>query len=164
MRNEPTGGVTARASAWRRATPDDAAALRDLEKAASSVGLGHVFGDLPYPDDDVLARWALVLADPEVTTEVVDDAAGLVAFAAHDGTSLRHLGVRPDAWGRGIGREAVARAVAAGSTRLWVLAENHRARALYDALGWSPTGSTQECPWPPYPTEMEYAAPEDAAP
>ena len=25
-----------------------------------------VFGDLPYPDDDVLARWALLLDDPEV--------------------------------------------------------------------------------------------------
>jgi RimJ/RimL family protein N-acetyltransferase len=144
---------------WRRATPADAVALRDLEKAASSAGLGHVFGDLPYPDDDVLARWAIVLLDPEVTTEVVEDADGLVAFAAHDGTWLRHLGVRPDAWGTGLGREAVARSLTAGSSRLWVLEANHRARGLYDSLGWRPTGTTRECPWPPYPTEMEYVAP-----
>ncbi len=52
--------------AWRRATADDVVALRDLERAASRAGLAHVFGDLPYPDDDVLARWALLLDDPEV--------------------------------------------------------------------------------------------------
>ena len=150
-------------TSWRRADPADAPALRDLERSASSAGLAHVFGDLPYPDDDVLARWALVLADPEVVTEVVEDADGLVAFTAHDGTSLRHLGVRPDAWGSGLGRQGVARAVAAGSTRLWVLAENHRARRLYDALGWSPTGASRECPWPPYPVELEYGAAADPA-
>ena len=142
---------------WRRATAADAAALRDLERAASSAGLDHVFGDLPYPDDDVLARWVLVLDDPEVVTEVVEDERGLVAFAAHDATTLRHLGVRPDAWGSGLGREGVARAVEAGATRLWVLEQNHRARRLYEALGWRPSGTTQECPWPPYPTELEYA-------
>ena len=144
-------------TAWRHATAADAVALRDLERAASSAGLAHVFGNLPYPDDDVLARWVLVLDDPEVVTEVVEDERGLVAFAAHDPTSLRHLGVRPDAWGSGLGREGVARAVAAGATRLWVLEQNHRARRLYEALGWRPTGTTQECPWPPYPTELEYA-------
>lgn len=151
--------MTGSQATWRRADLADAPALRDLERAASSAGLGHLFGNLPYPEDDVLARWALVLADPEVTTEVVEDDEGLVAFTSHDGTSLRHLGVRPDAWGSGLGREGVARAAASGSSRLWVLAENHRARGLYESLGWSPTGASQECPWPPYPVELEYAAP-----
>ena len=144
---------------WRRATSDDAVALRDLERIASQTGLAHVFGDLPYPDDDVLARWALLLDDPEVRVEVVEDEQGLVALAAHDGTSLRHLAVRPDHWSAGLGREAFARAEAAGARRLWVLAENARARTLYESLGWAPTGVSQECPWPPYPTEFEYAAP-----
>ena len=45
---------------WRRATAEDAVALRDLERVASLTGLAHVFGELPYPDDDVLARWALL--------------------------------------------------------------------------------------------------------
>ena len=145
---------------WRPATDDDAGALRDLERVSSSAGLAHVFGDLPYPDDDVLARWVLVLDDPEVTVEVVEDDDGLVAYTAYDGDSLRHLGVRPDHWGSGLGRAGVARAVTAGVTTLWVLADNHRARGLYDALGWAPTGVTQECPWPPYPTELAYAAPQ----
>ena len=144
---------------WRRATEADAVALRDLERIASQTGLAHVFGDLPYPDDDVLARWALLLDDPEVLVEVVEDEQGLVALAAHDGTSLRHLAVRPDHWSAGLGREAFARAEAAGARQLWVLADNARARALYESLGWAPTGVSQECPWPPYPTELEYAAP-----
>ncbi len=146
-------------TAWRRATADDAVALRDLERAASRRGLAHVFGDLPYPDDDVLARWVLLLDDPEVVVEVAEDDEGLVALTAHDGSSLRHLAVRPDHWHAGLGREGVARAEAAGARRLWVLADNGRARRLYESLGWDPTGQSQECPWPPYPTELEYAAP-----
>ena len=144
---------------WRRATAEDAVALRDLERIASQTGLAHVFGALPYPDDDVLARWALLLDDPTCVVEVVEDEQGLVALAAHDGTSLRHLAVRPDHWSAGLGREAFARAEAAGARQLWVLADNGRARALYESLGWAPTGVSQECPWPPYPTELEYAAP-----
>ena len=146
-------------TAWRRAAPDDAVALRDLERGASITALGHVFGDLPYPDDDVLARWVLLLDDPEVVVEVVDDEQGLVALTAHDGASLRHLAVRPDHWGSGLGREGFARAEAAGARRLWVLADNGRARRLYESLGWARSGESQECPWPPHPTELEYAAP-----
>ena len=148
---------------WRRATADDVVALRDLERAASRAGLAHVFGDLPYPDDDVLARWALLLDDPEVVVYVVDDVddgqRGLVALAAHDGASLRHLAVRPDHWGAGLGREGFHRAEAAGARRLWVLELNTRARAVYESLGWAPSGASQDCPWPPYPTELEYVAP-----
>lgn len=147
------------ATEWRRAGPADAVALRDLERTASRAGLAHVFGDLPYPDDDVLARWALLLEDPEVVVEVVEDEFGLVALVAHDGSTLRHLAVRPDHWGAGLGREAFARAEAAGARRLWVLEANERARRLYESLGWRPSGTTQECPWRPYPTELEYAAP-----
>ena len=144
---------------WRRATAADVVALRDLERAASRTGLAHVFGDLPYPDDDVLARWALLLEDPDVVVEVVDDPDGLVALTAHDGTNLRHLAVRPDHWGGGLGREGFRRAEAAGARRLWVLAENARARRLYESMGWRPSGVTQECPWAPFPTELDYAAP-----
>jgi len=152
-----TGAADARQ--WRRATADDVVALRDLERIASQTGLAHVFGDLPYPDDDVLARWALLLDDPGVTVEVVDDDRGMVALTAHDGSTLRHLAVRPDHWSAGLGREGFLRAQSAGARRLWVLEANGRARALYESLGWAPSGVTQECPWPPYPTEVEYAAP-----
>lgn len=146
-------------SAWRRATTTDAGALRDLERDASLLGLAHVFGDLPYPADDVLARWTVVLDDPGVVVEVIDrpDGPGLLALCAYDAT-LRHLAVHPSAWGTGLARDAVARAVAGGARRLWVLELNARARGVYEHLGWSASGATQECPWPPYPTELEYVA------
>jgi GNAT superfamily N-acetyltransferase len=82
-----------------------------------------------------------------------------VVLAAHDGATLRHLAVRPDQWNAGLGREAFLRAEAAGARRLWVLEANGRARRLYESMGWTPTGDTQECPWAPYPTEVEYGAP-----
>lgn len=143
---------------WRPAGPADAPALRDLERAASLAGLGHVFpaDRFPFPDDAVLARWALVLDDPEVVVEVVDQVAGPLALAAYDADQLRHLAVHPAAWGTGLARAGVARAVAHGARRLWVLEANHRARRLYGRLGWSATGVRQECPWPPHPVELEH--------
>ncbi len=151
-----TDGPTVR---WRRATPLDAGALRDLERAANLVGLAHVFAPerFPFPDDAVLARWSLVLDDPEVVTDVVDGDLGLVACAAYDQESLRHLAVHPDRWGTGLASAGVQRSERHGAHRLWVLVDNHRARRLYARLGWQPTGVEQECPWPPHPTELEYA-------
>lgn len=143
---------------WRAAAADDAVALRDLERVASQAGLHHVFGDLPYPDDTVLARWRELLADPGVRVEVVDGPrpGALTALVAHDGTALRHLAVAPDGWGAGLGRAGVGRARAAGARRLWVLEANTRARGLYEQLGWTPSGTTQDCPYPPHPLEVEY--------
>ncbi len=146
---------------FREATEADAVALRDLERAANLASLGHVFPPdrYPYPADDVLARWTLVLGEPGARTLVRDG----VAVVCHDLGTLRHLAVHPDHWGRGWGRRcvevAVAAMAAAGTAhpRLWVLTDNHRARGLYEHLGWRPTGVTREAAWPPYPEEQEYA-------
>ncbi len=141
---------------WRNATVADAVALRDLERAANLVGLAHVFEGLPFPDDGVLARWQATLADPEVTVLLTEG-----AFTSWDDAGrLRHLAVHPDHWGAGLAREGVELAVtwirAAGRVPvLWVLAANHRARGLYEHLGWEPTGREQRAEWPPYPTELE---------
>jgi GNAT superfamily N-acetyltransferase len=146
---------------WRRATPADATTLRDLEREANLVGLAHVFGGLPFPDDGVLARWQETLADPSVTVLLTG-----AAFTSWDDTGrLRHLAVRPDHWGTGLAREGVALAVAGIRAlslvpRLWVLVDNHRARGLYEHLGWQPTGRTQRAEWPPYPVELELSLPE----
>jgi GNAT superfamily N-acetyltransferase len=146
---------------WRTATAADAVALRDLERAANLVGLAHVFGDLPFPDEGVLARWREALADPDVTVLMTD-----TAFTSWDRAGrLRHLAVHPDHWGTGLARAGVELAVAGirahGRTPvLWVLDANHRARGLYDQLGWVPTGRRQQAEWPPYPTELELCLPE----
>ena len=140
---------------FRAATPADAVALTELERDTNLVALAHVFPGLPYPEDDVRERWELLLSDPEVRVEVAGPAHRLDVYLAWDDVRLRHLGVRPEQWGRGLARQAIERAH--GVRRLWVLAANDRARGLYEHLGWSPTGREQQAEWPPYPTELEYA-------
>ncbi|MDN5893624.1 MAG: GNAT family N-acetyltransferase [Nocardioides sp.] len=142
---------------WRHAGADDALALMELERDANLVALSDIFTE-PFPEDDVLARWALVLADQGVRVDVVDDADRLRAVAAYDGVSLRHLFVHPASWGEGLGRQGIERAVEAGGAgiRLWVLEANGRARWLYEHLGWRLTGQRQESVWAPHPVELEY--------
>ena len=150
----------------RPAGPADAEALTALERAAGLAALGHVFPPdrHPYPSADVLARWHLVLADPDTFVLVVDRDPGLDCVVAYDAAgTLRHLAVDPGRWGLGWGEWAVRHAVEAMSglglseLRLWCLAENRHARRLYERLGWRVTGATQPAPWPPYPVEVEYA-------
>ena len=140
---------------FRAATPSDAVALTDLERDANLVALAHVFPDTPYPEDGVRARWELTLLDPDVWVAVCGPATMLDAYVCWDATTLRHLAVRPERWGNGLARRAIERA--AGVSRLWCLVENHRARGLYEHLGWHPPGRERSAEWPPYPREKEYA-------
>lgn len=150
---------------FRDATQEDLTALRDLERDANRAALGHVFPPerFPFPEDDVLARWALVLDQPDVTVLVAEKTErDLIALAAYDDSTLRHLAVRPDHWGHGIGSAAVEAAVRGMDLRgttiasLWCLEENHRARRLYEYLGWRPTDDRRPAPWPPHPVELRY--------
>ena len=147
--------TTATREVFRTATTADAEALTALERDANLVALAHVFPDVPYPTDEVRERWLRLLADPDVRVEVVEGATGLDVYLAWDDERLRHLGVRPEQWGRGLARRAVERAT--GVRRLWVLSDNTRARGLYEHLGWRSTGREQQAEWPPYPVELEYA-------
>ena len=144
---------------YRLAVPGDAHDLMLLEQSANLVALAHVFPpeQHAFPAAEVEARWRESLADPAVTVEVVEETGGMVAYVAHDDAVLRHLAVRPEAWGRGIGRRLVTRAVQrmAPQPRLWCLADNHRARAFYERLGWAPTGASRPAEWPPHPVELE---------
>ena len=147
--------ATASETAFRPATAADAQGLMELERDTNLVALGHVFPGVPYPEDEVRERWSTLLDDPEVRVEVAGPADRLDVYLAWDDVRLRHLGVRPERWGEGLARAALARA--AGVRRLWVLADNDRARGCYEHLGWAPTGREQRAEWPPYPTEVEYA-------
>ena len=158
----------------RLATTDDVGALRDLERAANLAALGHVFPPerYPFPDDAVLARWALVLEEPGVSVVVRDagpnPADGVDLLAAYDDHTLRHLAVHPDRWGQGLATVLVRRALRAmrerGTTtaELWCLQQNHRARRLYEHLGWAATADVREAVWAPHPAEMRYTRPVDA--
>ena len=130
---------------FREATVDDLTALLDLERAANLAGLGHVFPPerYPFPDDDVLARWALVLDEPGVDVLVRDAPdGGIDLFAAYDDRSLRHLAVHPGQWGSGLATTAIETVLRSMDERgttiaeLWCLEENTRARRLYEYLGW----------------------------
>ncbi len=155
---------------FRPARADDVSALRDLEREANLAALGHVFPPerFGFPDDAVLARWALVLEDPTCRTLVVDDderEGRLVAYVASDDETLRHLAVHPDRWGQGLGTAAVESAVAdiagrgATTASLWCLEENRQARRLYEHLGWRAGRERRDAPWPPHPEEMRYELP-----
>jgi GNAT superfamily N-acetyltransferase len=149
----------------RTANDADIVALRDLERAANLIALGHIFppDQYPYPDDDVLARWRIVLDDPGCTTLVADGPDGIEGLVAHDLRTIRHLAVHPDRWGTGLARTLLQAACARidGPASLWCLVDNRRARGLYEHLGWVPTGLEQESEFAPYPTQMEYVRPPD---
>jgi RimJ/RimL family protein N-acetyltransferase len=151
---------------FRQATTDDLWALLELERAANLVGLAHVFPPdrYPFPDDDVLARWSLVLAEPgvEVLVRDTESGASIDVLAAYDRCTLRHLAVHPEHWGTGLASTAIMAVLQAMEDRgtavaeLWCLEENARARRLYEHLGWRPTSDRRPAPWPPHPTEMRY--------
>ena len=143
------------AAVFRPASAADAEALTALERDTNLVALAHVFPDVPYPSDEVRERWLRLVADPDVRVEVAGPPERLDVYLAWDDERLRHLGVRPEQWGRGLARQAVERATSV--RRLWVLRDNARARGFYEHLGWAPTGREQEAEWPPYPVEVEYA-------
>jgi GNAT superfamily N-acetyltransferase len=75
---------------------------------------------------------------------------------------LDGLYVRPEHWGRGLGRklhdEVLSRLRKDGSTRchLWVLEANDRARRFYEGLGWRENGDTRVVPYPPNPIDVGY--------
>jgi RimJ/RimL family protein N-acetyltransferase len=167
---------------FRPARDDDLVPLRDLERAANLAALSHVFPPerYPFPDDAVLARWRLVVDDPSATVLVADemDSGRVIAYVAYDDSTLRHLGVHPDHWGRGLATTAVRTAlrgmaihggqvspgggqISPGGSQisLWCLTENHRARRLYEHLGWTATDEEREASWPPHPTVVRYLRP-----
>jgi ribosomal protein S18 acetylase RimI-like enzyme len=94
---------------------------------------------------------ATVLASSVAPSSVAPSSVARGSVAAGAGTSqpraeVRYLGVRPDMWGRGVGewlltdlRSRLAAAGFAGG-QLLVYADNSRATALYERLGWQVRG------------------------
>jgi GNAT superfamily N-acetyltransferase len=113
--------VAAREKAWRsmlQSDRDDMTPAWIAERDGRAVGF---VSSGPPRDDDVLLPAAEVFA----------------------------LYVVPEAWRGGVGRALIAAAVdhwqrrGAATLTLWVLEDNARARAFYEASGWRPDGASQ---------------------
>lgn len=127
--------LDAAADIWAAAT---AARDRDTEVARLDVSRPIIEAVL-----DNSPRSLLVVA--------VDDGGDAVGFAATEPifdeecrAELRYLGVRPDAWGQGVGAAiltALPRELQGAGfvgAELYVYTDNWRAVALYRRLGWTP--------------------------
>jgi len=148
----------------RRARPDESQLLTELERAASESALVHIFPpqQYPYPVADVERRWRDLLRDRLAHTyllEVQDN--NPVGYVAFDGNTVRHLGVVPDQLRRGYGSallEFACMEIDSGGAReafLWVLVDNHVARAFYRARGWADTGKRRKSEHPPHPDALQ---------
>jgi GNAT superfamily N-acetyltransferase len=148
----------------RPAHSEEAAALAEIQRAASVAGLAHIFPPerYPFPIADVQERWRRSLADPAIHVLVADTAGDAVGAVGVRAGWLDGLYVHPEQWGFGIGRllhdEAlhVVRGLGRTSCRLWVLEENWRARRFYERLGWRENGTSRLVPYPPNPFDVGY--------
>jgi RimJ/RimL family protein N-acetyltransferase len=153
-----------RGTRLRPLTEPDLGALIELQETGGITGLGHVFPQdtNPFPRAQVAARWRSEIADPDTDALAVEVEGGLLGFVALHGDELLHFGTAVETWGTGLADDAhdlaVDRLARRGirTARLWVFAENGRARRLYERLGWRPTGATRPTTFPPYPTMLAY--------
>ena len=148
----------------RDAYSDEAEALARLQEKSAVAGFSNVFprGRYPFPRQEVLESWRVLLARDEVVALVAEDGGELVAFAVLRPGWLERLYVDPSVWGKGVGSrlhdQALERLRARGSSRcsLWVLEANDRARSFYERRGWRLNGETRVVPFPPHPLDVGY--------
>jgi GNAT superfamily N-acetyltransferase len=156
----------------RRARPDEHILLTRMERASSEAALGHIFppAEHPYPTAEVAKRWRRLLRDRLVWVhilELYDVPVGYVAFAID---TVHHLAVVPQHLRRGYGSallefaslEMFDRGVP--EARLWVLVDNHLARAFYRSHGWHENDQRRDCVFPPHPQELQMTRRNPAAP
>ncbi len=140
----------------RPATGDDAQAIEAIRVAGWRVAYRHVF---PPDELDRMPvdgqRWRSRLERPPRgwATFVAEDEGRVIGFVSvGPSRDVRGLGelyaiyVDPDVWSTGAGRalaEHAERRLASeyAEATLWVLEDNPRARAFYEAGGWTPDGA-----------------------
>ncbi len=165
----PCAGSLAPLPSWCvrvvRATVEDAELCFQIARASAVAGFQHVFPpDLyEFPADTIRADWVSALTKPDGETYIAYDREEAVGVISVSDGVLQTLYVVPRCWGRGVGTTlhdfalARLREMNVQKARLWTLTENHRARAFYEKRGWVLTGRTRVVPFPPYPTDVEYA-------
>jgi GNAT superfamily N-acetyltransferase len=133
----------------RRARPGDADALAQVHLRSALRAYAGIFPpEAPEPTlPDVTDLWALTIAEADTFAAEIGGrcVGGVAIYTTEDGPGwghLRRLYVDPEHWGEGLGSQLHDVALGAARERgldaitLWVLEENHRARAMYAARGW----------------------------
>jgi GNAT superfamily N-acetyltransferase len=145
----------------RDAAPADALALAEVHvaswKAAYRGLMPDAFLDGLVPADR-LDRWRKRFAEPGTRILVWEEQEWIAGFCfggpsrdkdadpSHCG-EINAIYLRPEAWGRGIGRALYEAAIDDFRDRgfeeltLWVLRGNRRARAFYERMGMAPDGA-----------------------
>jgi GNAT superfamily N-acetyltransferase len=137
----------------RRSGHEEADAHFRVQREASLAGLGHIYGDEPYPDDAVLERWRTFPG----TVLVAERDGGIVGVAGIEAEWLHGFYVLPESWGTGVADELHEAALELGVARLWCLEENRRARRFYEKRGWRLNGETRVVEYPPHPLDVGYS-------
>lgn len=154
----------------REARPEDAPAIAQAHVLSWQAAYRGLMPDEYLDSLSIESRsegWTRLLtsATSQQTVFVADEDGDVVGFssvgppqdaadAAPDGSvgELFTIYLRPEAWGRGLGRELLERAERElrdrgyGQAILWVVEGNDRTRRFYEAAGWSLDGGTKiEC-------------------
>jgi GNAT superfamily N-acetyltransferase len=156
----------------RRVRLDEGPVLTRLERAAGEQALGHLVEPdrSPYPATEVARRWRRLLRDAQVRVFLLEKDDDPVGFVAFDADTVRHVGVLPQHTRRGYGSALLEFATTeifdagAPQANLWVLVENHGARAFCQSLGWRETDDRRDSEFPPAPTELRLERRNPAAP
>ena len=147
----------------RPAVPEDADAIarahvRAWQRAYTDLFPANELARLDAAQRAESLRRRLRADEPRRATLAVEDGGAVVGFASvgpsrdPDGDGLGELYaiyVDPDCWSRGAGRRLMDGALAAlrdagfEEATLWVLGRNPRARAFYEASGWTLDGTAK---------------------
>jgi ribosomal protein S18 acetylase RimI-like enzyme len=148
---------------FRFARPGDEQLLTELERSASLAQLTHIFPpDVhPYPDIQIQHRWRQVLNDRSRLTLIAEVDGRPAGYASYGDEVIQHLGVAGEFQRQGVGSALIEAAedqlfadLSTSEIGLWVLEDNHVARAFYTEMGWNETGETKQAEFPPYPVEV----------
>lgn len=124
---------------------DDGSSPALVVRMLEDVDVARIEASEPAGRGFVRAMWARQVAGEStllVAWEGVDSV-GSAEVRWGDEVELANIAVRPIARGRGVGSSLVAAAesfVGSGSISIGVGVDNHRARALYERLGYRGTG------------------------
>lgn len=119
----------------RRAIPADAGAIARLHRHVMRVSLPYL-PELHTAEEDLWFFSERLLPENEVWVAEAEGAVcGYIAFKPG---WINHLYIHPDHQGQGMGDALLAKALSDGTPReLWTFQQNTRARAFYEARGFS---------------------------